>query len=178
MPDKKPEKLSVKKGTELTPLYPPEVAAEIRQWFSDLFPSWHERHWPWPDRPWPATIWPWSLSRSVSDVKVPSCDLIDMGKEYKLRAEMPGIPKDKIDITVDKESVEISAEAKTESDEEKKGYVSKERAYTSLYRHMAFPEEVLPEKAEATYQDGILELTVPKKTPTEIIKHKVQLKSS
>lgn len=172
MSDKKSEKVSVNKGAEITPWYPPEVAAELHHWFDDLFSSRH-----WPDRPlWPATIWPWSLTRSASGVRAPFCDLIDMGKEYKLRAEIPGIPKDKIDITVGKDGVEISAEAKTESDEEKKGYVSKERAYTSLYRHMAFPEEVVPEKAEATYLDGILELTVPKKTPIDVIKHKVHLK--
>ena len=110
------------------------------------------------------------------EIRAPYYDLIDMGKEYKLRAEIPGIPRDKIDITIDTTSVEISAEAKTETDEEKKGYVSRERTYSSLYRSVAFPEEVIPEKAEATYRDGILELTVPKKIPTEIIKHKVHLK--
>jgi HSP20 family protein len=145
-------------------------------WFGDVFPSWIERRWPWPDRPWPA-IWPVGVSRlKLPEVRIPCCDLIDMGKEYKLRADIPGIPKDKIDITINKGGVEISAEAKTETDEEKKGYVSRERTYASLYRSMAFPEEVVPEKAEATYQDGVLELRAPKKTPTEITKHEVHLK--
>jgi HSP20 family protein len=51
-----------------------------------------------------------------------------------------------------------------------------ERTYASLYRSMAFPEEIIPEQAEATYQDGILELRVPKKTPTDVVKRKVRLK--
>jgi HSP20 family protein len=178
MPEKKEDvKLPVRRRHEMVPWYPPEVAAEIDRLYGDIFPPWIERRWPWPDRPWPSTIWPWGVSRmKVPEVRAPYCDLIDMGKEYKLRAEIPGIPKDKIDITIDRTSVEISAEAKTETDEEKKGYVSRERTYSSLYRSMAFPEEVVPEKAKATYQDGILELRVPKKTPTEMTKHKVQLK--
>lgn len=172
MSEKKREtKAPEKTRSEIVPWYPSEIAAEADRLFGGI-----ERGWPWPGRPWPRMVWPWGVSRSTSDVRVPSCDLIDLGKEYKLRAEIPGVSKDKIDITIDKVGVEISAEAKTETDEEKKGYVKKERAYTSLYRSMTFPEEVIPEKAEATYQDGILELTVPKKTPTEVAKHKVHLK--
>ena len=172
MPDKKEEtKLPVHKKHEMVPWYPPELVAEIDHWFNEL-PSWFERRWPWP-----SAMWPGGASRlKLPEVRAPYCDLIDMGKEYKLRAEIPGIPKDKIDITIEKAGVEISAESKTETDEEKKGYVSRERTYSSFYRNVAFPEEVVPEKAEATYQDGILELTVPKKTPTEIVKHKVHLK--
>jgi len=162
-------KLPVHTKTEMVPWYPPE--------WSDLDRIFREIPSLILDRPWPPAIWGRGLSRlKAPEIRAPYYDLIDMGKEYKLRAEIPGIPRDKIDITIDTTSVEISAEAKTETDEEKKGYVSRERTYSSLYRSVAFPEEVIPEKAEATYRDGILELTVPKKIPTEIIKHKVHLK--
>ena len=104
------------------------------------------------------------------------CDLIDTGKEYRLCAEIPGIPKDKIDINVDGDSIEISAEAQTESEEEKKGYVGRERTYSKFYRSMNFPEQVIPEKAQATLENGILDIIVPKRVPTEAKKRKVKIK--
>jgi HSP20 family protein len=162
--------------------YPLDVAKEIDRLLSS-FPLWPpiERRWPWPDAPgWPMTLWPWLVrtpKTTLPEIRAPFCDLVDAGKEYKLRAEMPGISKDKINITVDKNSIEISAEAATDTDEhEAKGYVSRERAYSKLYRSMEFPEEVIPERAEANYENGMLEVKLPKKTPTEITKHKVKVK--
>ena len=104
-------------------------------------------------------------------------DLMDAGDKFVVRAEVPGIPKDKIDVTVTKDDVEISGEAGTEKEEKKKGYVFRERGYSSFYKKIAFPEEVVPEKAESTVKDGVLEVDVPKKTPTpEPKKHKVAVK--
>ena len=104
-------------------------------------------------------------------------DLIDTGKEFQVHAEVPGIPKDKIDITVTKDSIEISAKTEVERKEEEKGFVVKERGYSEIYRKQSFPEEVLPEKAEATVKNGVLEIKIPKKSPTpEIKKHKLSIK--
>lgn len=68
------------------------------------------------------------------------------------------------------------AEAKTGVEEEKRGYVRRERTYSGFYRNILFPEEVVPEKTESIYQNGLLEIRVPKKTPTEAKKHKVKVK--
>jgi len=104
-------------------------------------------------------------------------DLIDTGKEYQVCAEVPGIPKDKINVTITKDSIEISGKAEIERREEEKGYVVRERGYSEIHRRMAFPEEVVPEKAEATLKQGLLEIKVPKKTPTpKVTKHKVEIK--
>jgi HSP20 family protein len=104
-------------------------------------------------------------------------DLVDNGDKFVVSAEVPGIPKDKIDVNVTKDDVEISGEAGTEKEEKKKGYVFRERGYSSFYKRIVFPEEVVPEKAESTVKDGVLEVDVPKKTPTaEPKKHKVAVK--
>jgi HSP20 family molecular chaperone IbpA len=104
-------------------------------------------------------------------------DLRDAGDKFVVHAEVPGIPKDKIDITVTKDDVEISGEAGTEKEEKKKGYVFRERGHSSFYKRIAFPEEVVPDKAQSTVKDGVLEVDVPKKTPTpEPKKHKVAVK--
>jgi len=104
-------------------------------------------------------------------------DLVDSGKEFEVCAEVPGIPKDKIDVTITKDSIEISGKAEVEKKEKEKGYVVRERAYSQIYRRMSFPEEVVPEKAVATLKHGLLEIKIPKKTPTpEVKKHKVEIK--
>jgi len=104
-------------------------------------------------------------------------DLIDTGSKFIVRAEVPGIPKDKIDITVTKDDIEISAETGTEKEEKEKGYILRERAYSGVCKKLSFPEEVLPEKAESILKNGVLEVTIPKKTPTiEPKKHKVTVK--
>jgi len=104
-------------------------------------------------------------------------DLMDSGSKFVVHAEVPGIPKNKINVTVTKDDVEISAQAGTEREEKKKGYVFRERAHSSFYKKIVFPEEVIPEKVESNVKDGVLEVDVPKKTPTpEPKKHKVTVK--
>ena len=91
--------------------------------------------------------------------------------------EVPGIPKDKIEVTVTKDGIEITGKAEVERRGEDTGFVVRERNYAEIYRKMSFPEEVLPESAEATINDGLLKITVPKKTSThDATKHKVAIK--
>jgi len=104
-------------------------------------------------------------------------DLRDAGDKFVVHAEVPGIPKDKINVAVTKGDLEISGEAGMEKEEKKKGYVFRERGYSSFYKRIVFPEEVVPEKAQSTVKDGVLEVDVPKKTPTpEPKKHKIAVK--
>jgi len=82
-----------------------------------------------------------------------------------------------VDVQINKDGISIKAESKEEKEEERKNYLHRERAYSSLQRFIAFPEEVAPSKAEGSMKDGILELTVPKKEPKpEERPRKVELK--
>jgi HSP20 family protein len=103
-------------------------------------------------------------------------DLIDSGNQYRVRAEVPGIPKEKINISITPKEIKIEGEAETNIDESKEGFVHRERMYSSIKKDLPFPEEVIPEKADATVKDGILQVTVPKKNPTEMRTHKVEVK--
>lgn len=103
-------------------------------------------------------------------------DLIDSGNEYRVRAEVPGIPKEKLNISVTPRDIKIEGEAETNIDEKKEGFVHRERTYSKVKRNLVFPEEVVAEKADATVKDGILEVVIPKKTPTESKVHKIQVR--
>jgi HSP20 family protein len=134
------------------------------------------------DRSFRESIWtPWELEPmeplSEFPVREAFADLVDAGDKFIVHAEVPGIPKDKIDVTITQDDIEISGEAGTEKEEKKKGYVFRERGYSSFYKKIVFPEEVVAEKAESSMKDGVLEVDVPKKTPTpERKKHKVAVK--
>jgi HSP20 family protein len=95
-----------------------------------------------------------------------SCDMIDEGDKYVVKAEMPGVKKDEIKLSVFDNSLEISAQHKEEEEEKKKNYLRKERSEISYYRVLPLPEKVFSDKTQAKLTDGILNITLPKATPT------------
>jgi len=125
-------------------------------------------------------IWgPWEMMdlEPVLSIREATTDLVDAGSKFLVHVEMPGVPKDKIDITVVNDSIEISAEINVEKEEKEKNFIFRERDYSHIYKKLQFPEEVIPEKAESTLKDGLLEVSIPKKTPApEPKKHKVMVK--
>jgi len=101
-----------------------------------------------------------------TDTKITTINMIDTGKEFKITAEMPGVDKKDIEINVTPKNISICGETKTESNEKEKGWIRKERNYSTICRSMIFPEDVDPDKADAKLKDGILEITIGKKKPT------------
>ena len=84
---------------------------------------------------------------------------------YSVKAEMPGIKKDDISVSIDGSQVTIAGEVKKEK-EEKKGeeVIRSERYYGKVSRSFTLPQEVDEGKAQAKYADGVLNLTLPVKS--------------
>jgi len=91
-------------------------------------------------------------------------DVSEDDKAYHVKAEIPGVKKDDIHVAIEDNQVSISAEVKKEK-EEKQGetLLRSERYYGMQSRSFTVLHDVDRDKAEAKYQDGILELTLPKK---------------
>ncbi len=119
----------------------------------------------------------WISLETVVPVREATVDLVDEGNKFVVHAEMPGVAKDKIDVALTTDGIEISAETDVEKEEEEKNFVVRERVYSHIYKQLSFPEKVIPEKAESTFKDGLLEVSVPKKkiAPSPK-KHKVTVK--
>jgi HSP20 family protein len=134
------------------------------------------------NRPWPSLFQGgffgprWWRSFELPETRRPFADLIDAGKEYRVHVEVPGIPKDKLNISVTPRGAKIEGEAESNIDQEKEGYVHKERTWSKVSRELSFPEEVIPDQADAVVKDGVLELKIPKKNPTEVKSHKVEVR--
>ncbi|MET3130755.1 HSP20 family protein [Oxalobacteraceae bacterium GrIS 1.11] len=94
-------------------------------------------------------------------------DISESEKAYTVNAEIPGMSKDDIKVSIDGNRVSIHAEIKQETRTEESGKVVRsERIYGQQYRTFALPQEVDEATAQARYHDGILELSLPKKAGT------------
>lgn len=92
-------------------------------------------------------------------------DIEDKGSSYEIRANLPGIRKENIEVRVRGNTLELEAKAAMETEEKGKSYIFHERSYEGFHRTLDLPEGVLPEKVVANYRDGVLTVTVPKSNP-------------
>jgi HSP20 family protein len=106
---------------------------------------------------------PWR-SESVERAPQIKIDLTEHDDSYAVKAEIPGVRKEDIDVRIDRNQVTISAEVKQEKEEKKDGRVLRsERQYGFASRSFALASDVDDAKADAKYQNGVLELRLPKK---------------
>ena len=109
---------------------------------------------------------PWKpdLGARAPQIKI---DLSETDGNYTVKAEIPGVKKEDIDVRIEGNQVTIGAEVKKESEEKKDGRVLRsERQYGYASRSFTLASAVDDAKAVAKYQDGVLELVMPKKTST------------
>jgi len=91
-------------------------------------------------------------------------DVTENDKEYQVLADLPGVKKEDISITISGNQIAVSAEVKHEKDIEKgETMLRGERYYGKIQRSFALGQEVDQATAQAKYNDGVLELTLPKK---------------
>ena len=93
-------------------------------------------------------------------------DVSDTGSAYRVVAEVPGIPKEKLDVRVRGSTVEIRGEQSAETTEHGGSFVHRERLSHGYYRAVELPEPVVATEAKAKVVDGLLELELPKQHPT------------
>jgi len=128
---------------------------EFDRYFENLFP----RGWLRPFR------WEWPTLQEAATPfgdKLPKVDIIDREKEVLVRAEVPGVDKDKLNISVAETSLTIKGTSHHEAKEEKGDYFRCETTHGEFARTIALPAEVDSEHTKAKYKDGVLEITLPK----------------
>jgi HSP20 family protein len=93
-------------------------------------------------------------------------DVAEKNGAYKVTAELPGVKKEDIQVSIDGSQVALSAEVKQEKEASPDERVlHTERVFGKVTRSFTLPQEVDESKAEARFRDGVLELTLPKKQP-------------
>lgn len=92
----------------------------------------------------------------------PAVDIRETEDAYEVTAELPGMKKDEVEITLENNLLRLSGERSFEKDTSKESYHRMERVYGSFSRAFSLPQRVDSEKVTAAFADGILTVTVPK----------------
>lgn len=100
----------------------------------------------------------------------PSVDIFEEGGDMVVKADIPGIGKDDLNVSITENTLTISGEKKQEEKTEKKDFHRVERSYGSFCRSFRLPDNVNGEKAKAQFKDGVLEVRIPKTKESKVKK--------
>ena len=128
---------------------------EMDRWFSEFGRQGllHPFSWAWPKE---------MEAMAPFEGRVPRVDMVDRDNEVVVRAELPGVKKDDLEITLSEHTVTIEAHTSREEKEEKEEYYRREMSRGDFRRTLALPGGVDEAQATANFADGVLELTLPK----------------
>lgn len=122
-----------------------------------MFESFFPRGWMRPFRAeWPA----WSEMMQMA--RMPKVDVLDRDTDIVVRAEIPGVKKEDLDVSLTDDTVTIRGTSRREEEEEKGQYHRRELEYGEFSRTVALPAAVDTSKCKAKFKEGILEMTLPK----------------
>jgi HSP20 family protein len=114
------------------------------------------------------------LKFPVAEELRPSVDIFEEKNDVVVKAELPGVKKEDIDVTLTDDTISIAGEKKKEEKVERKDYYRWESSYGSFVRTLTLPAEVQTDKAKTKFEHGILEIRIPK--TAEAIKKEKKLK--
>ena len=156
--EEKKESKGSETGKEMEVKRPARIVSpfeDMDRWFEGFFP----RGWMRPSRmDWPR----WGEMAAPFEGRMPKVDVIDHDEEVVVRAEVPGVEKDDLDVSISDNTVTIKGETRREEKEEKGDYYRCETSRGAFARTVMLPDYVDTEGAKAKFKDGVLELMLPK----------------
>ncbi len=108
---------------------------------------------------------PVSTRNTNADSRRLAMDVIEDDTAYVVTTDMPGISREEVSVTIDKNVLTISAEPKDEVSKNERKVLRHERYSGKYSRSLRLGEDIEEDKVSAEYRDGVLRLTIPKKTP-------------
>lgn len=112
----------------------------------------------------------WGFNRTA-----PKIDVFQTENDVIVKAEIPGVSKEDLNVYIDENSIRLSGETKKDNEFKDDNAYRLERYYGSFSRTIPLPVEVKSDKASAEYKDGILSITVPKTEPGKIKGRKIDI---
>ena len=105
---------------------------------------------------------PWGALDGWRGIAAPSVDMFETENDVVIKASVPGLKADDVQINVTGEMLTLKGETKETTEENEKSYHMREQRYGAFERSISLPTLVTPEKAKAEFEDGILTVTLPK----------------
>ena len=121
------------------------IREEMDRLFDDFFSGWPERRKGLLEGEWS-----------------PSVDVTETDEDIVVTVELPGVKQDDVEISVVDDVLTLKGEKQEEKEVKEKNYHRIERSYGSFQRSLSLPVGVKPDKAKASYKDGVLKVTIPK----------------
>jgi HSP20 family protein len=140
-----------------------EMRRDMDRLFDEIFSPLQRRRRTWGEKP--------EAEPTETAPIVPNVEIYDRTDEIVFRAELPGVKKEDIALSISKDSLSLKGEIKKEEEVGGTAYYISEINYGSFSRTLTLPVEVDSDKAKATFKNGILELVLPKRVeakPKEI----------
>jgi HSP20 family protein len=163
--ERKSHELAVKRES------PFSLFQEMDRIFDNIWRGFDETFWPFRRRRYEPIKW-----EDLPVYRTPLSNITEDENNYKITAELPGLDKGDIEITVHDGMLEIIGEQKEEKKEEKEGFVRREYSSASYYRAFSLPENIDEDAIEAGLEKGILNLKIPKKEPEKKEMKKIEIK--
>jgi HSP20 family protein len=148
---------------------PMDMFRALREEMARFWDRGWDRSW---DIGWPRAglmdLWP-GRGMTTAGAWAPRMDVYQKNGNLVIKAELPGLTKDDVQLTLDRGDLVIAGHKKAETEVKEDEYYRMERAYGTFTRRVPLPFEVTPEQVTANFADGVLEVTLPKpdeKAPT------------
>ncbi|MDD3839118.1 MAG: Hsp20/alpha crystallin family protein [Clostridia bacterium] len=114
-------------------------------------------------------------SKLFGGISSPRVDVYQTENDVIIKAEIPGVSKEDLNLYIDENSVKFSGQTKRENEFKDENAYRMERYYGNFSRTIPLPVEVKSEQAKAEYKDGILSITVPKVEPSKAKARKIDI---
>lgn len=133
----------------------PVFGTDIDRFFDRMFEEFRPLSWP---HLWSPEGWPWKALRE----RLPAIDVYEEQDDIVVKADLPGVTKDDIEVNVTGSTLTIKGEKKKEEETKDQDFHRWERSYGSISRSVDLPAEVKSDQVKATLKDGVLEVRLPK----------------
>lgn len=130
------------------------MSNEMDRWFDRV-----ARDFGFPRRSWLSSSLFGSPTREA--MWAPRIEAFQQGDRFIVRADLPGLKKDDVDVELTGDALTIRGERREEHEQEREGMFHSERQYGQFYRTIPLPEGVITENAQALFRDGVLEVSMP-----------------
>jgi HSP20 family protein len=147
----------------VAPWRPFRELEEMERRFEDIF-----------GRPFAPAVWRRFPVREMA--WAPAVEVFEKEDKFVVKADLPGVKEKDIDVSIEGDMLTIKGEKQSESEVKEESYYCCERSYGSFYRSISLPSKVDAGKIEADYEDGVLEVTLPKKAEAKAKKVTVSAK--
>lgn len=115
----------------------------------------------------------WIAPMSAADLAI---DMYETKDDVVVKAALPGIKPEQVEVTITGDTLMIRGESKEENEVKEEDYIRKERRYGSFFRSVVLPSVIKADKADATFENGVLTLKIPKAEETKPKSIKVKTK--